>query len=791
MQVLSTVQETEILKRYEGALFCSGSFLLIAILAGIRLFLELSESPRGIVSSVTLMIQVLSAGAVVLTFWSIPRRPDVFATDGRVVERQNQGSLLARYAFGWNLAVLDLAATRLVEESDFPAMDSHVRAKDVQSSFKSIVLKPTVSLWLQVFWAYRWQLFRQWALVSLGTFTDVGPQFAMLKLLQYLEARQGVDATDPKAWLWVGLLFIGSILETSVDYRIMWSMWSELGIPIRSTLSALLFEKLMRSKDCSDPPETEKSAPEDTKANDANKSTPVNSKASEKDAKKKETKGEKDVINMFAVDTNEVARFGAVSQFYVVFVSKLIVSIVFLWILVGWESLLAGLVAIGLVFPMNKILATRFSSYQKELMKARDAKTTIISEALQGIRQIKFLGIEPEWSEKINDVRDQELVKLWRTKVNNIFMMLWNNVAPIFLTIFSLSTYSYIHGDLLPSVAFTALSVFMQLESILGLLPFLFVMGASAKVSCDRIDSFLKSPDKPENTFPGESIVFDKVSVAFPSKSGTSEEATGNGDDGHDSETQRFVLRDLNLQFPNESLSVISGPTGSGKSLLLAAILGEVDVLAGIITVPRPPPVNERFDSKATAADWVIPSAMAFVAQTPWIENATIKDNILFRLPFDAVRYNKVIEACALRKDLDMFEDGDLTEVGAQGISLSGGQKWRLTLARAFYSRAGILVLDDVFSALDAHVGRHIFENALMGEIAAGRTRILVTHHVALCLPRAEYAVRLSARGTLEHAGLVNELKKSGSLEDIIKVCTSGTSTFISTMISGGYFFQF
>jgi ABC-type transport system involved in cytochrome bd biosynthesis fused ATPase/permease subunit len=195
-----------------------------------------------------------------------------------------------------------------------------------------------------------------------------------------------------------------------------------------------------------------------------------------------------------------------------------------------------------------------------------------------------------------------------------------------------------------------------------------------------------------------------------------------------------------------------------------------VDVLEGSIMAPRPPPVEQRFDSKATAADWIIPSAIAYVAQTPWIENASIKDNILFGLPFDEIRYNKVLKSCALAQDLELFDDGDMTEVGAQGISLSGGQKWRLTLARALYSRAGILILDDVFSALDAHVGKHIYDNALMGDLADGRTRVLATHHVSLCLPRAEYAVCLSAAGALEHAGLVQDLQGNPEFEEILKV---------------------
>jgi ABC-type multidrug transport system fused ATPase/permease subunit len=467
-------------------------------------------------------------------------------------------------------------------------------------------------------------------------------------------------------------------------------------------------------------------------------------------------KSQQDIVNMFAVDCEQIATFGAQNTQYVNCAGKLIVTVVFLLFLIGWQSLCAGMVGIAILFPINKALAERYGRKQKSLMGIRDRRTTIITEALQGIRQIKFSAIEHQWMEKVSKVREEELSMLWKTRITDLYMSVASEFTPIVLTALSLTTYSYIHGNLLPSVAFTAISLFLQIEGLVSHIPYLMVAAINAKISSDRIEAFLRSPQKVENTHPGESISFHNVSVTFP----------------HDSEEpseDRFTLRDLDLAFPNNALSVISGPTGSGKSLLLAAMLGEVEVLSGYIQVPRAPPANERFDSKATAANWILPTTISFVSQTPWIENTTIKNSILFGLPFDPIRYDKVIQDCALSQDLDIFEDGDQTEVGAQGISLSGGQKWRLTLARAFYSRAGIIIMDDVFSALDAHVGRHIYENAVMGELAEGRTRILVTHHVSLCLPRAKYAVRLSARGTLEHAGLIEELRKSGSLEDILE----------------------
>jgi ABC-type multidrug transport system fused ATPase/permease subunit len=459
-------------------------------------------------------------------------------------------------------------------------------------------------------------------------------------------------------------------------------------------------------------------------------------------------------VNLFAIDCNAIADFGSHNTEYVNTLGKLIVTVVFLLFLIGWQSLCAGMVGIIILFPINHALGERYGKKQMALMKIRDEKSSIITEALQGIRQIKFSALENQWTEKLKKVREEELSMLWKTRLNNLYMSIASEFTPILLTALSLATYSYINGRLLPSVAFTAISLFLQLDGLVSYIPLLMVVAINAKVACDRIEKFLRSPEKPDNVHPGESITFHNVSVTFPHNS-------------VDPTEDRFTLRELNIQFPNNALSVISGPTGSGKSLLLAAILGEVEVLDGYIHVPRA--ANQRFDSKATAADWIIPSAISFVSQTPWIENATIKDNILFGLPYDPIRYQKVIEACALSQDLSMFEDGDQTEVGAQGISLSGGQKWRLTLARTFYSRAGIIIMDDVFSALDAHVGKHIYESAVMGELAQGRTRILATHHVALCLPRAKYAVRLSISGSLEHAGLIDELRQTGTLDKILE----------------------
>lgn len=238
-------------------------------------------------------------------------------------------------------------------------------------------------------------------------------------------------------------------------------------------------------------------------------------------------------------------------------------------------------------------------------------------------------------------------------------------------------------------------------------------------MSCKRIEKYLAAPEITKNTTNTNSptISFENASIAWPS-----DEEKEDGD-------ERYVLRNLDISFPEKELSVVSGKTGTGKSLLLASILGEVDILSGRINVPNPPPSSLRHDAKANASNWIIPTSIAFVAQIPWIENASIKENILFGLPFDEYRYKKTIEVCALRKDLEMLGDGEETEIGANGINLSGGQRWRVTFARALYSRAGILVLDDIFSAVDAHVGRFIFERGLTGTYFLSLSLPLIAQH--------------------------------------------------------------
>ena len=384
------------------------------------------------------------------------------------------------------------------------------------------------------------------------------------------------------------------------------------------------------------------------------------------------------------MDAKRVSDFAVLYYLFPQTIITLTVSVAFLIILIGWKSLLAGLSVFAIALPLNVYVSRRYSDAQGFLMKVRDQKMVVVTEALQGIRQIKFSAQEQQWQEKIGKKRDEELATQWRVFcLDTVLISIWI-LGPVMLSAVSLTVYSLLNGSLSASVAFTSITIMGSMEVSLAALPEVIADALEAWVSVKRIDEYLKAPEKDPYIIASDAIGFKDASIAWPS-------------DSREDDPDRFALKNINVRFPVKELSVISGKTGSGKSLLLASILGEADLLEGTVRVPQAPSSEERFDSRANKSDWIIDSAIAFVAQIPWIENATIKDNILFDLPYDSGRYKKVVRCCALEKDLDLLPDGELTDIGANGINLSGGQRWRISFARALYSRAGILVLDDIF----------------------------------------------------------------------------------------------
>lgn len=681
-----------------------------------------------------------------------------------------------RATFTWNGSYLSLAwKSKQLDVSDFNALDAATRALDLFRSMQETSKLLTGSLAKRLIVDHAFYLGWQYLITVIDAFFIILPQAAMYRLLLALERRDNGQDVWYSLWMWALGLGVALLIQGGVNNSMWFYGYCRIQIPWRIQLSAMVFEKAMRKKQVQGA--SRKASNEDESASSSAETLLGQDDSGKKDAQEGEDeeanlqKMRQGVINLIGVDTNRVGLFGIFNNAFLGAIIRLAVAFTFLGNLLGWQALLAGIAVQIFFMPINIYFSKRYSDSQDQLMKVRDRKLAAVNEALNGVRQIKFSALEDRWQRKIGDVRETELNAQWRVfESDTILLMCWI-LGPVLLSAASIAVYAVVHGSLPPSIAFTTIAILTEIEGTLAYIPELTTNLLDALVSVKRIQDYLDTPDKQKTTIPGEAVSFKDATIAWPT-------------DAPLVDYDAFKIHKLNIDFPTGELSVIAGRTGSGKSLLLAAILGEAEVIEGTLTVPEAPPVEQRFDTKANKSSWIIPSAIAFVSQQPWIENRTLRDNILFDLPCDEERYQQVLHACSLEQDIKMLSDGELTEIGANGINLSGGQRWRVTLARALYSRAGILVMDDIFSAVDAHVGRHIFENALTGELARGRTRILVTHHVALCLPETKYHVQLGD-GKVAHAGLVDDLRRQNILDKIVEEENEDTAANEEAIIDG------
>jgi ABC-type multidrug transport system fused ATPase/permease subunit len=514
-----------------------------------------------------------------------------------------------------------------------------------------------------------------------------------------------------------------------------WLFWysvSGLSLPIRAQLTSLVFAKSLRRKDIKTVKNSRRSAHmfSNSKIGQLDESSGIST------VKPDTSLARQAIVNLVGVDIDRIAHFLQFQFLIINGILKLIIFSVVLVKLIGWIPFTAGISAWLLVLPASTWLSKLLLTQSKALMKLRDSKLVKLNEVLLGLRQIKLSAFEQQWEEKILALRNMELQTLWKYFLADSALFGCWVLGQVILSATSLTVYVLVNGTLSPSVAFVSMGMFGALESTLGSLPELITLCIDTSVSLDRLSNYLDEPEMQNELVLGPSISFRDAIISWSTDEISSDE-------------ERYTLRGLDICFPNGELSLIVGKTGSGKSLLISAILGEADVLKGSVCVPK---ISELGYDTMSLQDWIIPGSLAYVSQTPWLDNGSLKDNILFGLRFITERYNQVIEACALKQDLAILPDGDSTELGANGVNLSGGQKWRVTLARAIYSRAEILIMEDIFCAVDAQVGRWILERCINGNLCKGRTRIIATHNLGSIQSSTAYVVEISG-GTVTYAG--------------------------------------
>ncbi|TRY74646.1 hypothetical protein TCAL_01629 [Tigriopus californicus] len=465
-------------------------------------------------------------------------------------------------------------------------------------------------------------------------------------------------------------------------------------------------------------------------------------------AKKEITTGE--VVNLMSVDVQRIMEMTPYINMLWSAPLQIAGAIFFLWQQLG-PSVLAGLLVMVLLVPLNGMIAAKSRTFQILQMKHKDQRVKVMNEILQGMKILKLYAWEPSFEKSVNDIRAQEIKILTQMAyLQSGSSFIWT-CAPYVVSLVTFATYVLVDeaNVLTAERAFVSLALFNILRFPLSMLPMMITALIQASVSIKRINNYMRATELEEKNVTKDtrpSSQGAKFAVKLNKASFTWNE-----------EASEPTLKEIDVEVKKGSLVAIVGTVGSGKSSLLAAMLGEINRIEGEASI------NGR---------------VAYVAQQAWIQNETIQNNILFNESLDDKRYKKVIEACALQADLSILTGGDQTEIGEKGINLSGGQKHRVSLARATYCDADIYLMDDPLAAVDSHVGKHIFQEVIGPEgLLAKKTRVLVTHSIAF-LPKMDNIVVLK-EGQVSEVGSYDELlaRKGAFAEFLVQFLTEEEQT--------------
>ncbi|KAF2678970.1 hypothetical protein K458DRAFT_394379 [Lentithecium fluviatile CBS 122367] len=672
----------------------------------------------------------------------------------------------------WNLAPKDKAAAVIANYRQ--AKKTSALAYHLLKHFKRGLL-------IQAAWA------------AMSGFLTFAPTLLLKAILEYIEAPEYTPKNA--AWFYVILLFISGCLSALADGQALW-IGRKICIRLRAVIIGEIYAKALKRRAVAGADKVlgeEKKKSEEEEQPSRLKRMMTFGRKKKKNATEGPNKPEDDtkaedsqvttgaIINLMAVDAFKVSELCAYLHFlWANTPVQVVVAVALLYRILGYSSI-AGIGMMVVLLPINLYVAKQFAKIQKLILAATDARIHSTNEVLSNIRIIKFFAWEQRFIGIVNGKRYTELKHLRRRYILwAIAATIWSG-SPVLITFLSFFVYTQVEKKpLIPSVAFTALSLFQILRIPLDQLADMVAHVQESKVSVDRIEEYLAEPET------------DKYSQLTTRKKGEDGEPLIGFEDGtfswggkdmtDQTAVDAFKLMDLDLKFKAGNLNVVVGPTGSGKTSLLMALLGEMTKLKGAVFLPGG---CSREDLKPDP-DTGLTESVAYCAQQAWLVNGTVKNNIIFASNFDAKLYKDVIVACSLQRDLEILDAGDETLVGEKGVTLSGGQKQRISLARALYSRARHVLLDDVLSAVDSHTAKWIFDKALMGPLMYNRTCILVTHNVSLCLPQAEFAVVLE-NGRVTAQGTAGEVISSGKLtEDLSKSrpASRGTSTVPSRVPS-------
>ncbi|KAG5854427.1 multidrug resistance-associated protein 1-like [Anguilla rostrata] len=448
-----------------------------------------------------------------------------------------------------------------------------------------------------------------------------------------------------------------------------------------------------------------------------------------------------EIVNLVSADTQKLMDF--VVYFNAVWLAPIEIALClfFLWQHLG-PSALAGITTVILIFPLNGFIAKKRSKLQEVQMKYMDGRIKLMNEILNGIKILKFYAWEKAFLEQVLGYRQRELKALKKSQILYSISIASFNSSSFLIAFAMFGVYVLIDDKnvLDAQKVFVSMALINILKTPLSQLPFAMSTTMQAMVSLKRLGKFLcqeelkaesvnKAPFSPD----GDAVVVDNGTFSW-SKEGPP------------------CLKRISMRVSRGSLVAVVGHVGSGKSSLLSAMLGETEKRSGGVLVK---------------------GSVAYVPQQAWIQNATLRDNIVFGRERKESWYQRVLEACALLPDLEILPAGDATEIGEKGLNLSGGQKQRVSLARAVYRKADLYLLDDPLSAVDAHVGQHIFDKVIGPRgVLRDKTRVLVTHGMSF-LPQADLILVLMDGEITEMGSYQELLSRHGAFADFIHAFAS------------------
>ncbi|RKP29013.1 P-loop containing nucleoside triphosphate hydrolase protein [Metschnikowia bicuspidata] len=692
---------------------------------------------------------------VALTFTAkVGDKPGVLyvPSDGAKPSPEKVSSLWSCSTYSWIDGMIWKAYKKPLTMGDIWGLREDDHSLHVLKEFQTAKLRHGFTL--RLFTHFKGFFFVQALWAILQSMLVFIPTLLLKKMLEYVADQ----STSTRSIVWGFMLLMPlSKIADSLSSGFSLFLGRRVCVRMRSIIIGEIYAKALRRKiTASEIVDSDKEKDEKAAEVPAEEASPATAK---QEAKSSELGA---IINLVAIDAFKVSEICGYLHFFVVSILMLLICIALLYNLLGWSAL-AGGSAIILLLPLYYLFSNWVGRAQLKMLLVTDRRIQKLNETFCSIRIIKFFAWENKFFDDIMKIREEEMKYLsLRCAIWSAQGFIWF-LVPTLITVISFSCYTVIEGKTLTApVAFTALSLFTLLRSPLDQLTEMTAILIQSMVSLKRISSFLAEEEttkyeqldhEPTPTSP--LIGFECANFSWNSKS-----------------DKDFKLRDIDVTFCPGKLNVIVGPTGSGKTSLLLALLGEMEHMSGKVYLPGIIPRDDLVVDPKTG----LTESVAYCSQAAWLLNDTIRNNIRFTSPFNQERYNKVVEACSLRRDFEILAAGDQTEIGEKGIALSGGQKQRVSLARALYSNSRHVLLDDCLSAVDSHTAAWIYDNCITGPLMANRTCLLVSHNVALAISSAEWVVVMH-NGRVKAQGAPEDLAANGDFGSDEMVLTLSTNS--------------